>query len=149
MVSRLLVPVRGWEARRALRSARRRADDELARTRIPPPRLAWRAAELTSDENRLSLAGSLTDVVHSADERLLPTASPIDRAAVRLCRPELLELASLLFDLAKPATPRGLVLVERLLVDGDGPLYGRGPASRLREAVARCVAALEDDALHH
>ena len=149
MVSRLLVPVRGWEARRALRAARRRADDELARTRIPSPRLAWRAAELVSDENRLSLARSLTDIVHSADERLLPTASPIDRAAVRLCRPELLELASLLFDLAKPVTPRGLVLVERLLVGGDGPLYGRGAASRLRDAVARCAVALEDDAPGH
>ena len=149
MASRLLVPVRGWEARRALRAARRRADDELATSRIPSPRLAWRVDELLRDDNRLSLARSLTDVVHSADERLLPTASPVDRAAVRECRPELLELASRLFDLARGISPRGLVLVERLLVDGNGPLYGRSDPSRLRDAAARCAEALDDHAHHH
>jgi hypothetical protein len=99
MSSKLLAPVRSWEARRALRSARRAADEELIASRLPSPRLAWRAAELTTDANRLELARSLTEVIHAADERLLPAAAPLARAAVRECRPQLLELAARLYDL--------------------------------------------------
>jgi hypothetical protein len=143
MNARLLAPVRSWEARRALRGARRRADEELAATRLPPPRLAWRAAELVADENRIDLARSLTDVVHAADERLLPAASPIARAAVRACRPQLLAIAARLFEVSKPVPPRGVVLVERLLTDGSGPLYGRGDAERLLKATTNLLAVLE------
>jgi hypothetical protein len=143
MSSRLLAPIHGWEARRALRAARRLADSEIEATRLPPPRLAWRAAELVSDESRISLARSLTDVVHAADERLLPTASPIARGAVRDCRPQLLELAGRLYDLELPVVPRGILVVERLLTDGTGPLYGESKAGALRAAVDRARAALE------
>src|SRR5581483_5956303 len=137
MASRLLAPVRSWEARRAVRTARRLADAELVSTRLPPPRLAWRAAELVDDDNRLELARSLTDVVHAADERLLPTASPLARRAVRSCRPQLLELAARLYDLSLPVTARGVLLVEQLLTDGSGPMYGQGDARRLLAAVRR------------
>jgi hypothetical protein len=143
MNARLLAPVRSWEARRALRGARRRADEELAATRLPPPRLAWRAAELVADENRIDLARSLTGVVHAADERLLPAASPIARAAVRACRPQLLAVAARLFEVSKPVPPRGVLLVERLLTDGSGPLYGRGDAERLLAAATNVLAVLE------
>jgi len=67
MSFKLLAPVRGWEARRALRAARRRADAELLTTRLPSPRLAWRTEELVAEDSRLELGRSLTDVVHSAD----------------------------------------------------------------------------------
>jgi hypothetical protein len=143
MTSKLLAPVRSWEARRALRGARRRADEELAATRLPPPRLAWRAAELVSDENRIDLARSLTDVVHAADERLLPAASPIARAAVRTCRPQLLALAARLFDVSKSASARGVLLVEQLLTDGAGPLYGHVDAGRLHAAATHILAVLD------
>ncbi|HZP72821.1 MAG TPA: hypothetical protein VFA97_05515 [Gaiellaceae bacterium] len=143
MTMKLLAPVRTWEARRALRAARRRADDELIVTRLPSPRLAWRTRELCSEENRLELARSLTGVVHASDERVLPTASPIDRVAVRACRPQLLELASRLYDLSLPVTPRGVLLVDRLLTDGSGPLYGRGVPARLEAALDEARAALE------
>jgi hypothetical protein len=143
MSSRLLAPVRGWEARRALRAARRRADAELLATRLPSPRLAWRTAELIAEENRIDLGRSVTDVVHAADERLLPSASPIDRAAVRAARPQLLELAARICDLSRPVAPRGVLLVDSLLVDGSGPLYGRGAPNRLRSEVARVLAALD------
>src|SRR3954462_5828737 len=142
MSSKLLAPVRTWEARRALRTARRRADEELATTRLPPPRLAWRAVELTSDENRFVLARSLTDAVHAADERLLPTASPLARRAVRECRPELLALAARLYDLLQPVTARGILAVDRLLADGRGPMYGDGDAGRLLEAARRARTAV-------
>jgi hypothetical protein len=143
MHAKLLAPVRSWEARRALRGARRRADEELAATRLPPPRLAWRAAELVADENRIDLARSLTDVVHAADERLLPAASPIARSAVRECRPQLLAIAARLFELSKPVPARGVLLVEQLLTNGSGPLYGRGDSARLLVAATNILAVLD------
>jgi hypothetical protein len=143
MTSKLLAPVRGWEARRALRTARRRADAEILSTRLASPRLAWRVEEIVEEENRVDLARSLTSVVHSADERLLPSASPVDRAAVRACRAELLALAARLCDRKRAVTPRGVLLVERLLVDADGPLYGHGDPTLLVREIANVQAALD------
>ncbi len=145
MSSRLLAPVRTWEARRALRAARRRADAELLTTRLPSPRLAWRTAELVSEDSRIELARSLTDVVHSADERLLPSASPLNRASIRGLRAPLLDLAARLCDLSRPVAPRGVLLVERLLYDGSGPLYGQSALNGLHVEVRRARAALDGD----
>jgi len=142
-MANLLAPMRAWTARRELRAARRSADEQLLASRLPSPRLAWRAAELTADEHRIALGRSLTDVIHASDERLLPSASPIDRGAVRECRAQLLGLASRLFDLGLSAAPRGVLLVERLLHDGDGPLYGRGSPRRLRLEIHRIESALD------
>jgi len=145
MSSRLLAPVRGWEARRALRAARRRADAELLSTRLPSPRLAWRTEELVAEDSRVELGRSLTDVLHSADERLLPSASPLNRASIRALRAQLLELAARLCDLPRPVAPRGILLVERLLYDGSGPLYSRSAPNRLRVEVLQALAALDGD----
>ena len=106
-LKRINAPLHGWEARRALRAARRSADAELLVTRLPPPRLAWRRDELVVDKHRLLLGRALTDVVHASDERFLPGASPLDRGAVRECRAQLLELASRLCDLDRPVMPQG------------------------------------------
>ena len=141
MTTKLLAPLRSWEARRALRAARERADAELAASRLPSPRLAWRTAELVDDEHRVDLARRLTDIVHAADEHLLPGASPVDRVAVRATRPQLLEVAARVCDTERPVTPRGVVLLERLL-DG-GALFGRGRVSRLRSELAAVREALE------
>jgi len=141
MATRLLAPLRSWETWRALRAARERADAELAVTRLPSPRLAWRTAELVDDEHRVELARRLTDIVHAADERLLPGASPVDRAAVRNTRPQLLEVAARVCDTERPVTARGVVLLERLL-DG-GALFGHGRSARLRTELAVVRDALE------
>ena len=141
----LLAPVRGWEARRALKTARRAADAELLAAALPSPRLAWRIDELVGEENRVALGRAVTDAVHGADERLLPGASPLDRLAIRACRAQLLELASRLHDLRKPVVPRGVLLVERLLDDGTSPLYGRHDPVRLRLAVERMRGELDGD----
>jgi len=138
---RFAVPLRGWEARRTLRTERRHADEELLRSRRPSPRLAWRVAELVSDDERIDLGRRLTEIVHASDERFLPGASPIDRGAVRENRAGLLELASRLFDTARPVTPRGVLLVRRLLE--GGAVYGNGRAPRLRRGVEEARAALE------
>jgi hypothetical protein len=135
--------LKSWSQRRALQAARRTADEQLLASRLPSPRLAWRTAELVGEENRVTLGRSLTDVVHASDERLLPSASPIDRAAVRECRPQLLDLAARLFDLERSITPRGVLLAQQLLEDGSGPLYGHGEPRRLRLEVRRICAALD------
>jgi hypothetical protein len=132
--------LKSFLSRRALRAERRRADDELLSMRLPSPRLAWRTAELVDDEHRVGLGRSLTDVVHSADERLLPTASPLDRGAVRACRAALLELASRLCDLERVVRPRGVLYVERLLE--GGALYAPTSAVRLRADIGRCLEEL-------
>jgi two-component system sensor histidine kinase KdpD len=143
----LLRPYREWQARRALRAARRAADEELIVTRLPSPRLAWRIAELVSDDNRTTLARSLTDTVHAADERFLPSASPLDRGAVRESRAQLLELTARIADLDRPVMPRGVLLVERLLGATDSPLYARVPTARVRDEIARTLAALDRETL--
>jgi hypothetical protein len=142
MSSRLLAPVRSWESRRALRAARRRADDELLASRLASPRLAWRTAELVSAANRRDLGRSLIEVVHAADERLLPSATPIARGAVRECRAELLELAARLYH-SEPVTPRGVLLVEHLVHDGSGPLYGSTGTQRLAREIDVARRALD------
>jgi len=76
-----------------LTAARRRADAELLATSLPSPRLAWRTEELVAEDRRIQLGRSLIDVVHAADERLLPGASPLNRNSVRARRAELLQLA--------------------------------------------------------
>jgi hypothetical protein len=124
MATKLLAPLRSWETRRSLRAARERAD-----------------AELVAEEHRIELARRLTDIVHAADERLLPGASPVNRSAVREARPQLLEVAARVFDTERPVTPRGVVLLQRLL-DG-GALFGQGRATRLRAEVASVREALE------
>jgi hypothetical protein len=143
MTSKLLAPVRGWEGRRALRAARRRADEEILSTRLASPRLAWRIGEILDESNRIDLGCSLTSVVHASDGRLLPSASPVDRVAVRACRAELLALAAELCDLGRSVTPRGVLLAERLLVDGTSPLYGHAHPGVLAREVAGVKAALD------
>jgi len=145
MALKLLAPVRSFEARRTLRASRRRADGEILATRLPSPRLAWRVAELVSEENRAGLAHSLTDVVQAADERLLPTASPLDRVAVRESRPQLLALAARLYDTSQTVTARGVLLVDQLLVDGNGLLYGHSNPARLSARAEELLAVLGGD----
>jgi hypothetical protein len=129
--------LKSWTEHRALRSARRRADEQLLGSRLPSPRLAWRIAELISIENRDELGRALTDAIHAADERFLPGAKPLNRGAVRESRAQLLELAACLFD-----SERSVLLVERLLADGGGPLYGNDSTQTLRREIETISKAL-------
>jgi hypothetical protein len=141
MTTKLLAPLRSWEARRALRVERARADDELASSRLPSPRLAWRSAELVALDHRVELARRLIDMIHAADGRLLPGASPVDRVAVRATRPQLLEVAARVCDTERPVTPRGVVLLVRLL--DDGTFFGVDRSTQLRAELAAVREALE------
>lgn len=133
----------GLKARRALRTARSAADVELLRRESPPLRLAWRVEELVTPKNRLELTRTLRSLVRDANPRYLPTASPVNRLAVRAEAETLLALAARLADLQRPVTARGVVFVERLLIDGSGPLYDRERVDELPVYVDTALGALE------
>ena len=132
-----------WKARRAHRAARWAADVELARRDNPPLRLAWRVDELVAPKNRMDLAHSLRTLVRDASLRYLPTASPIHRVAVRAESGTFLALAGRLADLKRPVAARGVVLLERLIVEPSGPLYDRELVDDLPRYLDTVRAALE------
>jgi hypothetical protein len=140
----VLAPVRRLRARRELAGARRIADAELIATALPSPRLAWRTNELCSTEHRQALTESLLQVVHAAERRYLPGASPVDRVAAREQQALLLRLASVLADMQRPVRPRGMLLVERLLSGSRSPLYLQRHAIDLRAALTEALQALEE-----
>ena len=140
---RPLQPFRELQKRRALQAERRAADAELIASVLPSPRLAWRVRELTCAEHRLSVSRDVTNVVHDADGTRLPGASPLNRAAVRSARPQLLALASRLADLESAVLPRGVLLAERLVADSKSPLYDRARAGGARRDAERALAALD------
>lgn len=132
----------GLERRRRLRSERRAADEELIDSTWVPPRLAWRVGELVIRSNRLDLARSLRRVIRDADARYLPNASPINRPAIRAESRKLLEIARRLED-DRPVPPRGVLLADRLLTDGLGPLYSRERTDELPSYLDAALDALE------
>jgi hypothetical protein len=129
--------------RRSLRAARYAADTELLLGRGVPLRLAWRAEELVTTKSRLDLAHELRSLVRHASARLLPAASPVNRGAVRVESPVLLEVADRLADLDRPVAARGVVVLRRLLDDRDGPLYDRDRARELGSDLDAALDALE------
>jgi hypothetical protein len=137
------ISIRRFRARRELAAARRTADAELASSRLPSPRFAWRTNELCAPEHRRVLSESLVDVVHSAESRYLPSASPLNRPAARAESPLLLRLAASLAEESRAVTPRGVLLVERLLSNGASPLYDRTKADGLHDALTEALEVLE------
>ena len=116
---------------------------ELIASVLPSPRLAWRVHELIAPEFRLAVSRGLTDVVHESNGGRLPGASPLNRAAVRSVRPQLLALASRLADLDVHVLPRGVLLADRLVTDSHSPLYDRERAELAGREVDRALTALE------
>jgi hypothetical protein len=132
-----------WRRRKELRAVRQAADTELLGSEFVSPRTAWRAAELTAPKNRLAVARSIRRLIRSADARYLPGPTPLNRIAVREEAERLATLAGRLTDLKHRVTPRGVLLLDRLLTDGYGPLYVSYRAMELRDALARAAEALE------
>ena len=133
----------GLKARRRLHAARRAADEELLQSAWASPFLAWRVNEVVARKNRIDLARSLRGVVRDSDPRYLPGASPLNRVAARAESQELLAIAERLEEVDADVAPRGVLLVERLLVDGYGPLYARERADELHGYLQQARAALE------
>ena len=130
-------------ARRALRALRAAADTDLARRDRPPLRLAWRVEELVGTKNRLDLAHSVRSLVRDARPSYLPSASPFNRLVVRAESDALLAVAARLADLERPVAARGVVLPERLLTDGSGPLYDRDRVDEFGSTLDTILGALE------
>ncbi len=130
-------------ARRALRALRAAADADLARRDRPPLRLAWRVEELVGTKNRLDLAHSVRSLVRDARPSYLPSASPFNRLVVRAESDQLLAVAARLADLERPVAARGVVLLERLLTDGSGPLYDRDRVDEFGSTLDTILDALE------
>jgi hypothetical protein len=104
------------------------------------PRLAARAAQLSSPGTRAALADALDGLVRAAQgpqRRWWALASP---SSVRANSSELHALASLL-DSRTPVYARGVAHVNQLLHDGSGPAY-QGDATRLARALSDARAAL-------
>jgi len=67
----------------------------------------------------------LRSLVRDARPSYLPSASPFNRLVVRAESDQLVTVAARLADLERPVAARGVVLLDRLLTDGSGPLYDR------------------------
>jgi hypothetical protein len=130
-------------ARRGLRDARRAADTEIARRRIPPLRLAWRVEELVSTKSRLDLAHAIRSLVRDASPRYLPAAAPVNRLAVRAQSEVFLAIAGRLADLDRPVAAQGVVLAARLLTDASGPLYDCERSDELPDYLDATILALD------
>ena len=92
---------------------------------------------------RAELRQELRTLVRDAGPRYVPSASPVNRLAVRAESETLLVLAARLADLRRAVASRGVVFVERLLVDGSGPLYDRERVDELPIYLDTALAALE------
>ncbi len=104
------------------------------------PRLAARAALLTSRQSRASLADALHHLIRAAQGPQRRWWALGSGAAVHANASELHELAGLLeSDTALYA--QGLASLNELLKDGDGPAY-RGDATALARALSDVRAAL-------
>jgi len=129
--------------RRELRAARQAADAELVASGLPTTLTAWRADELVAPKNRVVLARSLRKLVRSADVRYLPGAIPVNRIVVREEADTLLGLADRLEALERPVAAKGMLLLERLLTDGYGPLYVPYRAGELHWTLPRIAKSLD------
>jgi len=139
---RRFTPIASWRRRRELRSARERADAEILSSN-GSANAGWRVDEVTAMNGRRALARSVRRLVRSADARYLAGASPLNRLAVRDEAPSFQVLADLLEDPERPVSARGVLLLDRLLSDEDGPLYVSYRARELRSTLASIGESLE------
>jgi hypothetical protein len=136
--STLIQPIRVWLRRGALdRKLAEGADPALS------PELARRARQLTAPRFRAGLAAGLRNIAEAAEE------PPGSRSAqVPLQRREILAEHGLIHALAEdleapePVNPRGVALVERLLVSGNSPFYASDPELGLHVGLFQARAAL-------
>lgn len=136
--SSLIQPARVWLRRGSLdRSLAAGADPAAS------PELSRRARQLTSRRSRAGLAASIHNLLSAAEERPRGYSStvPVQRREILAERPLLLEIADDL-ESQQDLKPRGIALVERLITDGNSPVYMSSPESSLHEALNQARAAL-------
>ena len=120
------------------RSARRVADQRILRGHGVP---VWREEELVSPRARAQRRREIARIVRSASADRLPSASPLNRTAVRQSAGVLRALAERLAD-DRPVSAAGILRVDQLLRDPSSPLYGEYD-ELLPRAVTRVLGSLE------
>jgi hypothetical protein len=120
------------------RTARRVADERILHGHGVPP---WRERELTSRRARMSRQREVRGVVRAASVERMPSASPLNRVAVRDSAALLAALADRLGD-DRPVNAAGILFVDQLLRDGESPLYCEHD-TLLPRAISRVLGALE------
>jgi hypothetical protein len=105
--------------------------------------LQLRANQLTAGRYRGMLARSLVESVEAAEgeHRRSMASVPLAYGEVRAARAALLELANGLRG-EGPVAPAGVILAERLVTDGAGPLYIASGHDALWRAARQASAAL-------
>jgi hypothetical protein len=125
---------------------RRRLDTMLAEGADPAasPELALRSRRLTSEPYRRVLADSLDEVLCVAEGRgpRVSASPPLAHREVRAARAALLDLSRALRQ-HTVVNASGVVLAQRLLTDGAGPLYIESRNDELWRAARGASAALD------
>ena len=82
--------------------------------------------------------------MHAADEspNRYSSAVPLRRATIRRESNALLDLAAVLCDTNHKVNVRGIALADRLLTDGESPLYVESDEETLEGAIRHTRAAL-------
>ena len=109
------------------------------------PTLALRARQLTHASTRQQIARDLREIVEYVDRtgpRPIDTAVVIEPAAVRVGREAILGLAQWLEGSAA-VQPAGIVLAQRFLTNGLGPMSDPNSERTVAEAVGEVLDALE------
>jgi hypothetical protein len=136
--------VRIVRARVELRGIRRGADRLIltdGRGQEGSEIVRWRSRELVAPVSRRGLARELGQTLRRLDPALLPSASPLRRNAARRHEELLQRLEARMVD-GRPVTPRGILLLQRLLREPGSPLYDEH-AGDLSRAIATVLAELE------
>jgi hypothetical protein len=132
---------------------KRTLDDRLLRGELSPDSREGRARaeQLVSADHRAKCAKALRDLVREADEHhasMFSADLKVNRLAIRNSKIEALTLARELEEFAV-VNPRGVILADRLVTDGDSPAYITGAfeedKGQVRRAVEQARQALKAD----
>jgi hypothetical protein len=138
MISSPIQPVRVWLRRGAL-------DRSLAAGQDPAtsPELTRRARQLTSRRTRTGLATCIRNLLDTAARppRGFTSAVPIQRHRILREHQLLIQVAAAL-ESEDELQPRGIALVEWLLVSGESPVYVDPGEGALHGALVHAHAAL-------
>jgi len=128
---------------------RHSTDDRLLGGKLSPDsgQGKERSEQLTSSHHRGECARALRELVEEAAKpspSLFNANLRVHRMAIRDSSPLILTLARELEELPE-VDPRGVILADRLVRDGDSPAYARDDHGELRTAVEQAREALSRD----
>ena len=148
------VPPPGWARVSDLILARirgRAIDDKILNGEVTDgnPVVIVRRARLISQRYRSAVATALRKLVSAAqhpNQKMFPAEIPLRSDVILESEPLILTLAEEL-EHEEAVSPRGVILADRLIRDGDSPVYARlprehPPEETVESAVKRARAAL-------